>query len=75
MNIFSALRSRSPAERALLIRRVQTYIQDPEFVRVLNDMHVDCLDSIRSGCVELRAWEGTPDMKAKIAGWLRGLHD
>lgn len=70
MNIFSALRIRSPSERALLIEQVPKYIRDPEFIRVLKNMHVDCIDSIRSGCAELRAWEGTPDMKAKIAGWL-----
>jgi hypothetical protein len=40
-------------------------------VAVLEHMHVDCLESIRSGCAELRAWEGVPDMKSKIAGWLR----
>ena len=71
MNIYQGLRTRSPAERALLISRVRKYIRDPEFVRVLNGMHVDCLDSIRDGCKELRAWEGTPDMKSKISGWLR----
>jgi len=71
MNIYQGLRTRSPAERARLIARVQKYIRDPEFVHVLRHIHVDCLHSIRSGCVELRAWEGTPDMKSKIAGWLR----
>lgn len=71
MNIFSALRIRSPSERALLIERVPKFIRDPEFIRVLKNMHVDCIHSIRSGCAELRAWEGTPDMKAKIAGWLK----
>ena len=71
MNIFAALRTRSPAERAQLIARARKYIHDPEFVSVLHHMHVDCLHSIRIGCAELRAWEGTPDMKSKIAGWLR----
>lgn len=71
MSIFRGLRRRSPSERALLIGRVRKYIRDPEFVAVLEHMHVDCLESIRSGCNELRAWEGVPDMRAKIAGWLR----
>jgi hypothetical protein len=71
MNIYQGLRIRSPSERARLIARVQKYIRDPEFIGVLHGMHVDCLASIRDGCKELRAWEGTPDMKSKITGWLR----
>lgn len=71
MNIYRGLRTRSPAERALLIERVPKYIRDPDFIRVLKNMHVDCVESIRIGCRQLRAWEGTPDMKAKVAGWLR----
>jgi len=71
MNIFAALRRRSPSQRALLIGRVETYIRDREFVDVLRTMHVECIHSIREGCVQLRAWEGTPDMRAKVAGWLR----
>lgn len=71
MNIYSALRSKTPVERAMMIGRVRNYIQDDNFVNILSSMDINNPASIRTYCNYLSAWDKDSVIRPKVVAWLR----
>ena len=69
--VANGLIARSSGERAQLIGRARQYIQDDNFINLLNLIDVNNRASFAKPCNMLRAFEGIPDMRARIAAWLR----
>jgi len=71
MNLFETLKRLDSSGRAQLIARAPQYIPDANFLNLLNLIDVNNQSSFARPCNMLRAFEGIPDMRAKIAAWLR----
>ncbi len=71
MNIYSALRSRPPHRRALLIGRIRKYINDDGFAGILESIEVENVESIRRGCRALNIYMGIPSIRPRIQAWLK----
>lgn len=72
MNIFAALRSRSPQNRIHLINRVRKYIHDDGFAGILESIDVNNTESIRSACRDLNIYMKVPYIRPRVQAWLKG---
>ena len=71
MNLFETLNRLDSSGRAQLIARAPQYITDTNFLNMLNMIDVNNKASFARTCSMLRAFEYVPDMRSKIAAWLR----
>lgn len=71
MNLYETLLRLDPAGRAQLIARAPQYITDAGFLNTLNGIDVNNKATFARTCAMLRAFESIPDMRSKIAAWLR----
>jgi hypothetical protein len=71
MNLYETLLRLDPAGRAQLIARAPTYITNTAFLNTLNGLDVNNRASFARTCAMLRAFESIPDMRSKLAAWLR----
>ena len=72
MNIYSALRSRSPSERLALIYQARKYIKDDGFASILESIAVDDVKSIRRVCLALNVYMKAPYIRPRVHAWLKG---
>lgn len=71
MNLFEKLNRLDSSGRAQLLDRASLYITDTGFLNTLNLIDVNDRATFSRACMMLRAFEGIPDMRAKVAAWLR----
>jgi hypothetical protein len=71
MNLFETLNRLDSSGRAQLIARAPQFIPDANFLNLLNLIDVNNKASFARPCAMLRSFESIPDMRAKIAAWLR----
>lgn len=71
MNLYETLMRLDSVGRAMLIARAGNYISNSDFLNLLNNIDVNRKQTIAPVCNQLRAFESIPDMRAKIAAWLR----
>lgn len=71
MNLFEKLNRLDSSGRAQLLSRAPIYITDSNFLNTLNMIDVNNKATFSRACTMLRAFEGVPDMRSKIAAWLR----
>ena len=71
MNLFETLMRLDSSGRAQLLNRAPTYISNSDFLNLLNQIDVNRKDTFARTCAQLRAFEAVPDMRPKIAAWLR----
>jgi hypothetical protein len=72
MNIFVALRSRSPVDRSHLINQVRNYIDDDGFAGILETIDVNSITSIREACRDLNIYMNVPYIRPRVNAWLKG---
>ena len=72
MNIFVALRSRSPVDRSHLINQVRNYIDDDGFAGILETIDVNSTASIREACRVLNVYMDVPYIRPRVRAWLKG---
>lgn len=72
MNIFSALRSRTPEQRAQLITRLRRHIHNEGFVGILESIDVRDVQSIRMTCLQLNAYQKVPYLRPRLMAWMHG---
>ena len=73
MNIYSALRSRSPVDRSHLINQVRNYIDDDGFAGILETIDVNSTASIREACRVLNIYMDVPHIRPRVRAWLKGF--
>lgn len=66
------LLSRSPADRAALIGRARNYIDNDQFINMLNlvDINDRKGDATRKLCRQLAVFSAVPGLETKIRAWL-----
>ena len=71
MNLFETLNRLDSSGRAQLIARAPRYINNDNFLNLLNLIDVNNKATFARTCSMLRAFEEIPDMRSRIAAWLR----
>lgn len=70
MNVVPTLRSKSPGEAARLIGNAPQYIDDSNFINVLNQYDYNNKKKDASIQQQLSAFAGIPGLAAKVQQWL-----
>lgn len=71
--IARGLLSRSPAERSVLIGRARNFVDNDQFINMLNlvDINDRKGDATRRLCRQLAVFSAIPGLEAKIRAWLQ----
>ena len=70
MNVVATLRSMSPGEAARLIGNAPQYINDSNFINVLNQYDLNSKKNDARISQQLSAFTGIPGLPAKVQQWL-----
>jgi len=70
MNVVATLRSKSPGDAARLIGNAPQYINDSNFINVLNQYDFNSKKNDARMSQQLSAFAGIPGLHAKVQQWL-----
>jgi len=70
MNVVPTLRSKSPGEAARLIGNATQYINDSNFINVLNQYDLNSKKNDVRIAQQLNAFIGIPGLSVKVQQWL-----
>ena len=70
MNVVAILRSKSPGDAARLIGNASQYINDSNFINVLNQYDLNSKKNDARIAQQLNAFIGIPGLSAKVQQWL-----
>jgi hypothetical protein len=71
MNLYETLMRMTPAQRERFLSRAHSFISEPGFLTLLDQIDVNQKETIGPVCAQLRMYEPLPDFRAKLAAWLR----
>ena len=71
MNLYETLMRMNPTQRERLLSRAHRFISEPGFLALLAQIDVNRKETIGPVCAQLRPYEPLPDLRAKLAAWLR----